>query len=371
MRSKPKFNEIIPKFTFDGEFLRAEPYGFGHINDTYTAYFRKADGEEHRYIVQRINHDVFKKPEGLMLNILGVTEHIRKKIEANGGNPDRETLTLIPTKEGKSFFRTPSGNYWRAYLFIEGAQTYQIPVRLEQVKNAAYAFGKFQQYLEDYPADELIETIPDFHHTVRRLEHFQEILEADTFNRAFFVQDEINFVLQRTHETSLVVDLIKSGQIPLRVTHNDTKFNNVMIDDEDGSGICVIDLDTVMPGSLLYDFGDAIRSITNTAEEDERDLDKVHFDMDVFRTYVEGYQQALLDTCLLEEIENLAFSARLLTLECGMRFLTDYLDGDQYYKIHRENHNLDRCRTQFRLVVEMEEKYSEMQAAVSDAFRKV
>jgi len=360
MGPEPNFTGVVPNFSFGGQFMYAEPYGFGHINDTYAAYFRKADGTEHRYIMQRINHDVFKHPEELMINIEAVTTHLRRKIAAAGGNPDRETLTLIPTRDGVSFHRTDSGYYWRAYIFIENALTYQIPESLDHVYNAARAYGNFQQLLGDFPVDQLYETIPDFHHTKKRFVTFLKVVDEDKHNRAQDVKDEIEFVMQRAGETSIVVDLIGKGELPVRVTHNDTKYNNVMIDDETGEGVCVIDLDTVMPGSLLYDFGDAIRSITNTAEEDERDLYKVQFSLETFERYTQGYLEATHEALTPAEIEHLAFSARLMTLECGMRFLTDHLNGDVYFRTHRANHNLDRCRTQFKMVQDMEEKFDLM-----------
>jgi len=366
MKPEPDFPNVVSQFKFDGEFIRVEPYGFGHINDTYAAYFRKVDGGIHRSIMQRINHFVFKKPEELMANIWAVTSYLRKIIIGNGGDPDRETLTLIPTYQGEVFYRTEAGYYWRAYIFIENAHTYQIPESSIHVYNAAGAYGHFQQLLADYPADQLYETIPDFHNTAKRFNTFLKTIEKDEYNRAQGVKAEIDFVLQHAGEMPILVDSIDQGRLPVRVTHNDTKFNNVMIDDDNGEGICVIDLDTVMPGSLLYDFGDAIRSITNTAEEDERNLEIVHFDLDTYRAFTQGYLEAVLESITPEEIKNLVFSARLMTLECGMRFLTDYLNGDVYFRTKRENHNLDRCRTQFKLIEEMEEQFDTMNVIVSN-----
>jgi thiamine kinase-like enzyme len=359
MRPEPNFSNIVPHFLFEGDFIKAEPYGFGHINDTYAAYFRQ-NGAITRYILQRINHLVFKKPDELMSNISAVTAHLYKKINEAGGDPDRETLSLIPTQSGEVFYQTERGDYWRGYVFIENALTYQIPESLQHVYNAAYAYGRFQQLLRDFPATQLYETIPDFHNTAKRFDTFLSVTEIDPHNRAHTGKSEIDFVLQRAEEMPILVDLIEQDGLPIRVTHNDTKFNNVMIDDETGEGICVIDLDTVMPGSLLYDFGDAIRSITNTAEEDERDISLVHFNLEVFEKYVQGYFAATRESLTTVEIEHLAFSARLMTLECGMRFLTDHLNGDIYFRTKRENHNLDRCRTQFKLVQEMETKFEKM-----------
>ncbi len=364
MRPEPDFPNIILHYEFEGDFIRAEPYGFGHINDTYAAYFHNSDGSVHRYILQRINHFVFKNPEELMSNISAVTTHLREKAIAAGGNPDRETLTLIPTQSGAVFYRTDDGDYWRAYIFIENALTYQIPESPQHVYNAARAYGNFQQLLADFPVDQLYETIPDFHNTAQRFETFARVVKRDSHKRASDVQEEIDFVLRRAKEMPVLVDLIAQGELPIRVTHNDTKYNNVMIDDQTGEGICVIDLDTVMPGSLLYDFGDAIRSITNTAAEDERDLSSVHFSLDIFEKYAQGYLAATCEALKPVEMEYLAFSARLMTLECGMRFLADHLNGDIYFRTHRENHNLNRCRTQFKLVREMETQFEEMKQIV-------
>jgi hypothetical protein len=364
MRPEPDFNEIVPQFRFEGDFVKAEPYGLGHINDTYAAYFLQKDGKTRRYILQRINHFVFKKPKELMANISAVTAHLREKIKAARGDPDRETLTLIPTQNDDYLYYSEQGYYWRAYIFIENALTYQIPESIHHVTNAGRAYGNFQQLLGDFPPDQLHETIPNFHNTPKRFDSFIDSIEKDDLNRAKEVNKEIEFVLQRANEMPVVVDLIKQGIIPLRVTHNDTKFNNVMIDEETGQGICVIDLDTVMPGSLLYDFGDAIRSITNTADEDERNLDIVHFSLETFEKYTQGYLGATGPTLMPEEINQLAFCARLMTLECGIRFLADYIDGDVYFRTKRKGQNLDRCRTQFKLVAEMERQFDEMSQVV-------
>ena len=357
---KPDIPAIVKRFKFEGDFLDVHPYGVGHINDTYVAYFRKADGVVHRYILQRINHNVFKHPEKLMQNIERVTTHLRKKIIVAGGDPQRETLNLIPTVDAKTFYRTHDGNYWRAYIFVEGALTYEVVESLDHVYNAAKAFGKFQKLLSDFPAGQLYETIPNFHHTRKRFEAFVEAVERDVENRARSVGDEIEFVEKRAEDVSVLVDLLEQGKLPELVTHNDTKFNNVMIDDETGEGVCVIDLDTVMPGLSLYDFGDSVRSGANPAAEDERDLSKVCFDLEIFDRFAHGYLDAARDFLTSTEVDYLPFSAKLMTFECGMRFLTDHLDGDVYFKIRRVNHNLDRCRTQFKMVRDMEKKFDQM-----------
>lgn len=357
---RPDFRSIVTRFVFEGDFLDAQPCGFGHINGTYAARFRKADGTAHRYILQQINHGVFRRPEELMHNIKKVTVHLRQKIIAAGGDPERETLNLIPTVDGNAFYKTAKGDYWRGYIFIEGAQTYQVVEHLDHFYSAGGAFGKFQRLVSDFPAEELYETIPNFHHTPKRFQAFVRSVEKDVRNRAQSVRAEIDFVERRAEQMSVLVDLLDRGELPQHITHNDTKFNNVMIDDETGEGICVIDLDTVMPGLSLYDFGDSIRYGANPAAEDEQDLSQVYMDLDLYESFTRGYLEAARGFLTPTEAAYLAFSAKLMTLECGMRFLADYLDGDIYFEIHRESHNLDRCRTQFKMVQDMEEKFDQM-----------
>lgn len=364
MEKDVNFLDIVGNFKFDGKFIEANSYGFGHINDTNAAYFKKGDGKVHRYILQRINHNVFKDPVKLMQNIDGVTKHLRKKIIESQGDPERETLNIIPAIDGKSYYKTEDGYYWRGYIFIEGATTYQVVENLNHFYNAGKAFGNFQRLLSDFPADKLHETIPDFHNTPKRYEAFIEALQNDKHNRAKNAKEEIDFVLKREKDTPILLNLLNSGSIPLRVTHNDTKFNNVMIDDITGEGICVIDLDTVMPGLSLYDFGDSIRSGANPGAEDERDLSKVCMDMDLYTHFTRGFLDAAGGFLSSAELENLPFGAKLMTFECGIRFLTDYLSGDTYFKIHREGHNLDRARTQFKMVADMEGKFDKMMKVV-------
>jgi Ser/Thr protein kinase RdoA (MazF antagonist) len=359
---------IVQHFEFEGDYLGAVSYGMGHIHDSYAACFRRADGEVHRYLLQQINHHVFENPKELMQNIERVTAHLRTKIADAGGDPRRQTLNLIGTTEGGTLHRAPDRSYWRAYLFIEGAQTYEVPEHADHVYHAARAYGDFQKLLADFPAEELHQTIPGFHDTRKRFEAFVGALERDAVNRARDVHAEIEFVEQRAVDTCVLLDLLDGGELPERVTHNDTKFDNVMIDDATGEGVCVIDLDTVMPGLALYDFGDAVRSGANPVAEDELDLSKVSFDFGVFERLTQGYMDAARAFLTPQEIGHLAFSARLITLECGMRFLTDYLEGDPYFKVHRQNHNLDRCRTQFKLVQDMEDGFEQMRRIV-DRYR--
>ncbi|MBN1555903.1 MAG: aminoglycoside phosphotransferase family protein [Phycisphaerae bacterium] len=354
---------IASRFELGGTFVDAESYGSGHINDTYAAHV-KTDAGLVRYIHQRINTDVFRQPENLMENVRRVTEHLRNKILAAGGDPDRETLTLVPTTDGESF-AIIDGEYWRTYKFIEGAQTYDLVENLDHVYNAAHAFGTFQKHISDLPGGRLHETIPNFHNTRKRFDAFQETLNHDVKNRAAGCKAEIDFALQREEIASVLVDLLAAGKTPERTTHNDTKFNNVMIDDATGKGVCVIDLDTVMPGLPMYDFGDSVRTAAATAKEDETDLSKCGIGLDLFERLAHGYLDAAREFLLPIEIEHLAFSAKLITFTIGLRFLTDHLAGDVYFKIHRENHNLDRCRTQWAMVADMEQKSERMEAIIA------
>ena len=347
--------EIVRNFAID---VKVEAYGNGHINDTYIA------DSEPKYILQRINHAIFKNPDQVMSNILGVTEYLREKIIADGGDPNRETLMVIKTKDGDSFYKTEDGNYYRMYNYVENAVSYEAVESPEQFYEAARAFGKFQNMLADYPAEKLYDTIPFFHDTVKRFGDFETAVANDAAGRRASVEKEIEFVLARKADASVVVDAIADGRVPLRVTHNDTKLNNVMLDKDTGKGVCVIDLDTVMPGSLLYDYGDALRFGASSGAEDEVDLDKIYFDLELFEAFTKGFIEEVGDKLTPTEIELLPFSAKLLTYECGMRFLGDYLNGDTYFKIHRENHNLDRARTQFKLVADIESKMEEMKKIV-------
>lgn len=364
------FAQIVGHFVMPGRFTGAQPYGCGHINDTYAVSFEQPDHTARRYILQRINTYIFHEPEKLMRNIELVTGHIHRKILARGGSPERETLILVPTADGCAFYRTESGEYWRAYVFIEGARTYQIVENSRHFYSSGFAFGKFQNYLSDFDASSLYEVIPDFHNTQVRLWNFNQSVRKDTAGRAGEVGEEIDFVRRRAGECGRLVRMLERGELPCKVTHNDTKFNNVMIDDRTGEGICVIDLDTVMPGTALYDFGDAIRSGATTAEEDEPDLSKVRFDKELFRCFAEGFIDAAGASLTVAELRQMPFAAVLMTFECGMRFLADYLDGDVYFKIQRERHNLDRARNQFKLVRDMEAGQDEMRRIIYDIAKK-
>lgn len=337
----------------------AEPFGNGHINDTYLT------EEEPRYVVQRINKNVFKRPDHVMENVIGVTEFLAEKIKAEGGDPERETIKMLRAEDGKPYYLKENGEYFRAYKYVDKAISYETVTDNKQLYEAARAFGKFQNMLADYPAVKLHETIVDFHNTVARYEQFKEALAANKSGRADLVRDEIKFVLDREKDAGVVVNAIAEGKIPLRVTHNDTKLNNVLIDEETGKGFCVIDLDTVMPGSLLYDYGDALRFGASSGAEDEKDLSKIWFDVDKFEAFTRGFIEAL-PSITDAELDLLPFSIKLMTLECGSRFLADYLNGDTYFKTKYPEHNLDRARTQFKLVAEVEEKMDMLCAMVHE-----
>lgn len=357
---------IAEMFMLEGKVESAVPYGNGHINDTYLVTARMGT-ETTSYILQRINTSVFSKPEELMENIMGVTGHLRKKIVAAGGNPRRETLCVIPTKTQESFCRAAEGTCYRMYAFIENTASLELIEKPEDFYGAAESFGNFQYLLSDYPAEKLHETIPDFHNTGKRFERFLAVVKEDPVGRAEEVAAEIDFLKKRQSDMGVLVELLRKGEIPLRVTHNDTKLNNILLDKDTGKGICIIDLDTVMPGTSLYDFGDSIRFGASTALEDETDLSLVSMSLELFEQYVKGYIKGCRGILTETEISMLPMGAKIMTLECGMRFLTDYLEGDTYFKIHREKHNLDRCRTQLALVADMEAKWEQMAEIIRSA----
>lgn len=360
-----KIEEALEHINFKGNCLDYSLYGNGHINDTFLTRFRQADGTVLRYILQRMNHEVFKNPEQLMENIAGVTGFLREKIKKEQGNPDRETLNIVKTGEGNNFFRDSIGSYWRAYQFIEDATCFEKVKDSGSFYQSGFSFGHFQYLLSDYPAGTLHETIRDFHNTPVRFANLLKAVEEDKSGRVKEVKAEIDFVLEREKELHLLTDYYKEGKIPLRVTHNDTKLNNIMIDNVTGKGICVIDLDTVMPGFSVTDFGDSIRFGANTGEEDERDLSRISLDLELFEVYTRGFLEGCNRSLSETEINLLPAGARLMTLECGIRFLTDYLEGDTYFRIYREKHNLDRCRTQFKLAADMEQKWDSMKTIVN------
>ncbi len=356
---------IAAAFDIYGDFVSAKPYGSGHINDTYAATFDQG-ATRIRYLFQRINHNIFKNPEGLMQNVARVCAHSQQKLRESGA-PDasRRSLSLVPTRDGRQWFVDKDGNTWRTYLFVERARGYDVIENTAQAYQAARSFGAFQKLLVDIPGERLIETIPNFHNTTARFAAFRAALAADKHNRAHEVKSEIDFLVKREADCNIVVDHIAAGRIPERVTHNDTKLNNVLIDDYTQEGICVIDLDTAMPGSALYDFGDMVRTSTSPSKEDETDLSKIYLQENYFEALVRGYFSTAGEFLNSYEKELLPFSGKLLTLECGMRFLTDYLDGDNYFKTTRPGHNLDRCRNQFQLVTDIEGKLEKLNKLVA------
>jgi len=358
-----QFNEIAAAFQCPGKYLGEEPYGSGHINDTFKVFY-DVDGREVHYIHQRVNHNIFKDVPGLMENIGQVTRHQRAKFEAAGaGDLDRRVLTLVPAVDGQDYYQDAEGGYWRTYVFVEDALGVDVVENTRQAFEAAKAFGEFQCQLADLPV-RLHETIPNFHHTRSRYDTLMQAIEADSFNRAASVKAEIDFAMAREGLVDTVIDLLASGELPERVTHNDTKLNNVLIDCATGKGMCVIDLDTVMPGSVLYDFGDMVRSTTTNAAEDEGDASKVWMDIEYFEALVNGYLETASGFLTPKEKELLPMSGKLITFEIGLRFLTDYLEGDTYFKTHREGQNIDRCRKQFKMVQSMEDQMDAMQKIV-------
>lgn len=363
METSNKVHEAIDGFKLPGELKECIRYGSGHINDTYRLTYETPQGTK-RYILQRMSKSIFKKPVELMENVSGVTAWLRKKIIENGGDPERETLTLVKSNDGLPYFVDSTGEYWRVYLFIEGATCYDAVKDDNDFYQSAVAFGHFQRLLADYPAETLHETIKDFHNTPDRLEKFKKAVAEDICGRAASVQKEIDFILEREELTHALYDLQLDGRLPLRVTHNDTKLNNIMIDDETGKAICVIDLDTVMPGLTANDFVDSIRFGASTALEDEQDLSKVSCDLHLFDVYARGFIEGCGGALTDLEIDMLPMGAILMTFENGIRFLTDHLEGDHYFHIHREGHNLDRCRTQLTLVKDMQEKLPQMNAII-------
>jgi aminoglycoside phosphotransferase (APT) family kinase protein len=362
--TKEAVAKVAQGFRIYGSLLESHPYGSGHINDTLAVTFSQS-GTRVRYILQRINHRIFKDPAALMENILRVTDEATASL-TEVGVPDasRRALSVIPSLDGKPYVTDGEGNTWRCYPFIEGARTYDIIRNERQATEVAKAFGEFQSLVAGLKGPRLHETIPDFHNTRSRFEKLRSMVEADPHGRLAGVRKEWEFLLERESLVDVLLDLQKKGEIPERITHNDTKLNNVMIDDATETGICVIDLDTVMPGLALYDFGDMVRTATSPAAEDETDLSKVRMQMPMFQALVSGYLATAGSFLNEAEKAHLAFSGKLISLEIGIRFLTDHLEGDVYFKIKRPGHNLDRCRTQLALAASIESQEEEMRRFV-------
>ncbi len=356
MKTESNLYNIMEQFEIGTKIV---PYGSGLINGTYCV-------EVPKLLLQRINTDVFKDPEALMENMVNVTEFLKRKIIKEGGNPERETLSIIKTVDGKNHYTDENHNVYRMLRFVENTKIVEDDITCFDLYQAGKGFGHFQKLLHDFPVDILHETIPDFHHTPKRVQALKDAVKRDIANRADAVKAEICFVLEYEYLADLVVDGIARGEIPIRVTHNDTKINNILFDRISGEAICVIDLDTVMPGSMLYDFGDALRMGASTGAEDEVDLSKVSFDTEAFSHFAKGYLEEMRDELTEKEMELLPEAAALLTYECGVRFLTDYLNGDTYFKVKRENHNLDRARNQFKLVADIVQKMDILKKIISE-----
>ena len=350
---KELFIDVISKFKTDGEPRSCSPFGGGHINKTYLAY----DSAGSSYILQNINTYVFKQPEPLMTNVLAVTEHLGKYAD----HP-KAALQFVPALSGGFLSNDDNGGCWRMYRYIDGYTREE--TNTEIMRECGAAFGRFQRCMLDFPAEALFETIPRFHDTPFRYEAFHTAVDADTEGRARNVRREIDFAFEREDFASLLMSLQASGELPVRVTHNDTKVNNVIFDNDTNKALCIIDLDTVMPGLSVNDFGDSIRFGASTAAEDETDLDKVQFSLPLYKAYTEGFLSECRDHLTEHEKEHLITGAKMMTLECGVRFLTDYLSGDVYFGTSREGQNLDRCRTQFKLLSEMERQENDLRAII-------
>ena len=363
--AEERLQEVLAAFDFGAPVVGALRYGQGHINDTFVVHTQPEDRCCGRFILQRMSAAAFKHPDELMENIIGVTEYLGQEIKKHGGDRSREAMEVLRPRSGEPFYTDSAGGAWRVYPFVERTVCCQSAETAELFAASGRAFGRFQRLLGGYPAETLHETIPNFHNTEDRLAKFKAALAADPLGRAKDCGPEIDFVLKREADCSVALDAMRAGKLPLRVTHNDTKLNNVLMDEETHEGVCIIDLDTVMPGLVIYDFGDSIRFGANHSAEDETDLSKVNLDVDLFAAYTAAFLEGAGGSLTNEEIAYLPWGAKLMTLECGIRFLTDYIDGDHYFHISRDGQNLDRCRTQFKLVADMEARWSELETIVN------
>lgn len=352
--SKSQFEQVASKFDIAGNFVSARPHGNGHINDTQLVTTVDESGAAHRYVLQKINKNVFRRPDLLMQNYVNVTEFIRKKIALSGGDTQREVVNVIKARDGMDYAIDKQGEYWRMLSFIEDSVSFDKVEKPEQFYDSARAFGDFQYILRDYPADTLYETIEKFHNTPDRYRQLMEAVDKNVCGRLTEVACEVEFCKEREEFAKALEKAHEEGRLPLKVTHNDTKLNNVLFDKKTGEPLCIVDLDTIMPGYSVTDFGDSIRFGATTALEDEADLSKVNFDIGLYELYVKGFIEGAKGGLSAGEIELLPIGAIVITLECGMRFLADYLNGDTYFKTHRPGQNLDRARNQFKLVRDME-----------------
>lgn len=357
--------EALKSMKFDGDVINVKSFGSGIINDTFLVTCKNNNGNENKYILQKINSSIFKNVEKLMENYCGVCDYLKNIVSENGGDVERETITVVPTNSGKSYLKDSLDNYWRAIKFISDTVTYDVAESAEDFYKVGKAFGEFQNKLAGYNAENLYESIPNFHNTKERFKTFLLAIENNKARRLESVRAEVDFILEREKDTSILLDLYENGELPLRVTHNDTKISNILMDAKTKNGICIIDLDTIMPGLSLYDFGDAIRSGATHALEDEKDLDKVYVDLEFFEAFTKGFLEGTNSSLTEKEIEMLPMGAKVITLEQAIRFLTDYLDGDVYYKTSYSDQNLDRTRTQLKLVKDIEEKWNELNNIVN------
>ena len=369
-RAEDFLGEVLSSFDLLAPVVGAVRFGQGHINDTFVVHTQPEDRCCRRFILQRMSPAAFKRPDQLMENIIGVTDYLGREIGRHGGDRSREALEVIRPRSGAPYYTDSQGGAWRVYPFVEGTVCYQSAETPELFAASGRAFGRFQRLLQGYPAATLHETIPRFHDTEDRLSKLKAAVAEDKLGRVKECREEIDFMLSREADCSVALQALREGKLPLRVTHNDTKLNNVLMDEKTGEGVCIIDLDTVMPGLAINDFGDSIRFGANHCAEDERDLSKVSLDVDLFRVYTQAFLEGAEGSLTAQEVAYLPWGAKLMTLECGMRFLTDYLEGDTYFHISREGQNLDRCRTQFKLVADMEARWLELESIVNQYRKK-
>ncbi|MFM1849007.1 MAG: hypothetical protein RL417_2481 [Pseudomonadota bacterium] len=363
-----KLRTFLEVFDLGGPVLAVEPFKSGHINETYRGIVETRDGER-LYIHQRVNHRVFKDVPGVMRNIVAVTDHIRRALERGEGRPGEAAVQVVRTVRGDLYAVDSEGNFWRTYEFVPGAVSFDLCSDSEQAEEAGRMVGKFQRYLRDFPAHELVDPIPQFQNTALRFQHLEQAIREDRVGRLCGVEAEVAFARSQRHLTELLVQGISSGALPLRVTHGDPKLNNILFQEGSGEGICLVDLDTCMAGSALYDFGDLVRCTAVRAAEDEQDLSKVICDLDLFRALTKGYLEVMGPELVKAEHELLAVAPQCIVLTIGIRFLTDHLNGDTYFKIHRPGHNLDRARTQFALVRSLQSVEGRMTATVAELLR--
>lgn len=362
-------NSIVEQFAIQGEVTEIKECRTGHINSTF--FVLTSDLEKsYKYVLQKINTYVFKHPDQLMSNIFGVTEYLSEVIKSEGGDYERGTLHFVRTNSDNSYYRDSEDNCWRMYIFVDDVISYQLAETPEMFQTSGYAFGEFQKRLSNYDASKLYETIPNFHNTKKRFERLCDVIKnCQNIDRLNKVKDDIDFIVKRKDMCSIIVDKLESGEIPIRVTHNDTKLNNILIDKATNNALCIVDLDTIMPGSALYDFGDAIRTGASSALEDESDLTKVYFREEMFEAYAKGYLDGSDNSLTASEIELLPYGAYVITLEQAIRFLTDYLENDVYYRVEYDDHNLVRTRNQLKLIYDIEIKMEKFKSIISDITR--